>query len=68
MKFSKNEVSGKFISKSLSRYLVVQAIFNESFGFDKNRIRDDFVSEKILNFLLICKLVSTKKNMIKNSF
>ena len=51
MKFSKNEMSGKFISKSLSRYLVVQAIFNESFGFDKNRIRDDFVSEKDIKFL-----------------
>ena len=52
MKFSKNEVSGKFISKSLSRYLVVQAIFNESFGFDKNRIRDDFVSEKDIKFFI----------------
>ncbi len=68
MKFSKNEMSGKFISKSLSRYLVVQAIFNESFGFDKNRIRDDFVSEKDIKFFIDMQTGINKEKYDKKFF
>ena len=37
-------------SKSLSRYLAIQAIFSQGFGFDKNLIEKDFIKENDLNF------------------
>ena len=40
----------KIISKSLSRYLAVQAIFNQSFGFDKEKIEQDFYDQKDTKF------------------
>ena len=40
----------KIISKSLSRYLAVQAIFNQSFGFDKEKIEQDFYDQKDAKF------------------
>ncbi len=38
------------ISKSLSRYLAVQATYNQSFGFDKKKIEEDFVSQPDFKF------------------
>ncbi len=62
------ENNRKFISKSLSRYLVVQATFNESFGFDKNKIRNDFISEKDINFFIDMHSDFKKEIYDKNFF
>tara|TARA_Y100000766_G_C18728388_1_gene517575 strand:- start:10 stop:471 length:462 start_codon:yes stop_codon:yes gene_type:complete len=43
-------MNNKVISKSLSRYLAVQAIYNQSFGFDIKKIEKDFISQKDFNF------------------
>ena len=37
-------------SKSLSRYLAIQATFSQGFGFDKKSIEKDFINENDLNF------------------
>jgi len=41
---------GKIHSKSLSRYLAVQAIFNHGFGFDQKKIEKEFVSQNDFKF------------------
>ena len=41
---------GKIHSKSLSRYLAVQAIFNQSFGFDQKQIEQEFVLQNDFKF------------------
>jgi len=38
------------LSKSLARYLVVQAIFSQSFGLEKHEIEKSFVKNSDLNF------------------
>ena len=43
-------MKGKIHSKSLSRYLAVQAIFNHSFGFDQKKIEKEFVSQNDFKF------------------
>tara|TARA_B100000900_G_scaffold410204_1_gene427566 strand:+ start:371 stop:832 length:462 start_codon:yes stop_codon:yes gene_type:complete len=43
-------MNNKVISKSLSRYLAVQAIYNQSFGFDIKKIEKDFISQKDFHF------------------
>ena len=43
-------MKGKIHSKSLSRYLAVQAIFNHSFGFDHKQIEKEFVSQNDFKF------------------
>ena len=43
-------MKGKIHSKSLSRYLAVQAIFNHSFGFDHKQIEKEFVSQTDFKF------------------
>ena len=40
----------KIHSKSLSRYLAVQAIFNQSFGFDQRQIEKEFVTQNDFKF------------------
>ena len=37
-------------SKSLSRYLAIQATFSQGFGFDKKSIEKDFINEKRSKF------------------
>ena len=56
----------KIISKSLSRYLAVQAIFNQSFGFDKKKIEQDFFdqNDSKFNIDLECELDLKKFNKI----
>ena len=54
-------MKGKIHSKSLSRYLAVQAIFNQSFGFDQKQIEKEFVTQNDLNFTLIQILILIKK-------
>ena len=56
----------KIISKSLSRYLAVQAIFNQSFGFDKKKIEQDFFdqNDSKFNIDLECELDIKKFNKI----
>ncbi len=60
------------ISKSLSRYLAVQAIFNQSFGFDKKKIEQDFVDQNDSKFNIDfdCELDVKKfdKNFFKKIF
>ena len=43
-------MSKQLISKSLSRYLAVQAIFSQSFGFDKKKIERDFFDQNDSKF------------------
>ena len=43
-------MKGKIHSKSFSRYLAVQAIFNQSFGFDQRQIEREFVSQNDFKF------------------
>ena len=43
-------MKGKIHSKSFSRYLAVQAIFNQSFGFDQKQIEREFVSQNDFKF------------------
>ena len=43
-------MKGKIHSKSLSRYLAVQAIFNQSFGFDQKQIEQEFVLQNDFKF------------------
>ena len=43
---------GKIHSKSLSRYLAVQAIFNQSFGFDQKQIENEFVTQDNFKFYI----------------
>ena len=56
----------KIIAKSLSRYLAVQAIFNQSFGFDKKKIEQDFFdqNDSKFNIDLDCELDMKKFNKI----
>ena len=56
----------KIISKSLSRYLAVQAIFNQSFGFDKKKIEQAFFdqNDSKFNIDLECELDLKKFNKI----
>ncbi len=56
----------KIISKSLSRYLAVQAIFSHSFGFDKKKIEQDFFdqNDSKFNIDLECELDMKKFNKI----
>ncbi len=43
-------MSNELILKSLSRYLAVQATYNQSFGFDQKKIQRDFISQKDFEF------------------
>ncbi len=55
------------LSKSLSRYLMVQATFSQSFGFDKNEIAKQFTNNCDLQFY-VDKKVDIKKNNFDKVF
>ena len=59
---------GKIHSKSLSRYLAVQAIFNQSFGFDQKQIEKEFVTQNDFKFHIDSDLDSDKKTFDKVFF
>ena len=54
---------GKIHSKSLSRYLAVQAIFNQSFGFDQKQIEKEFVTQDDFKFYIDSDFDLEKKNI-----
>ena len=56
---------GKIHSKSLSRYLAVQAIFNQSFGFVQKQIEKEFVTQDDFKFYIDSDFDFDKKNLIK---
>ena len=58
----------KIHSKSLSRYLAVQAIFNQSFGFDQKQIEKDFVKQNDFRFQIDSDLEFDKKTFDKVFF
>ena len=58
----------KIHSKSLSRYLAVQAIFNQSFGFDQKQIEKDFVKQNDFKFHIDSDLEFDKKTFDKVFF
>ncbi len=58
----------KIHSKSLSRYLAVQAIFNQSFGFDQKQIEKDFVKQNDFRFHIDSDLEFDKKTFDKVFF
>ena len=60
-------MSKQVLSKSLSRYLVVQATFNQSFGFDKNEIEKQFTRNCDLQFH-VDQIVDTKNNRFDKVF
>ena len=47
---SVNEMNKNILSKSLARYLVVQATFSQSFGLEKGEIEKSFVVNNDLKF------------------
>ena len=56
-------MKGKIHSKSLSRYLAVQAIFNQSFGFDQKQIEKEFVSQSDFKFHIDLDFDFSKKKV-----
>ncbi len=48
--FSVNEMNKNILSKSLARYLVVQATFSQIFGLEKVEIEKTFISNTDLKF------------------
>ena len=56
----------QIISKSISRYLAVQAIFSQSFGIDKKKIEKDFFdqNDSKFNIDLDCELDMKKFDKI----
>ena len=58
-------MSKQVLSKSLSRYLMVQATFNQSFGFDKNEIEKQFTKNCDLKFYVDKEVDSKKITSIK---
>ena len=58
-------MKGKIHSKSLSEYLAVQAIFNQSFGFDQKQIEKDFVTQDDFQFHIDSDFDFDKKNFDK---
>ncbi len=60
-------MSKQVLSKSLSRYLVVQATFNQSFGFDKKEIEKQFTRNCDLQFH-VDQIVDTKNNRFDKVF
>ena len=61
-------MKGKIHSKSLSRYLAVQAIFNQSFGFDQKQIEKEFVSQSDFKFHIDLDFDFSKKKFDKVFF
>ena len=61
-------MKGKIHSKSLSRYLAVQAIFNQSFGFDKKQIEKEFVRQIDFKFYIDLDFDLDKKKFDKVFF
>ena len=59
---------GKIHSKSLSRYLAVQAIFNQSFGFDQKQIEKEFVTQNDFKFHIDSDFDFDKKTFDKVFF
>ena len=58
----------KIHSKSLSRYLAVQAIFNQSFGFDQKQIEKEFVTHNDFEFHIDSDFDFDKKSFDKVFF
>ena len=58
----------KIHSKSLSRYLAVQAIFNQSFGFDQKQIEKEFVNQNDFEFHIDSNFDFDKKTFDKVFF
>ena len=58
----------KIHSKSLSRYLAVQAIFNQSFGFDQKQIEKEFVTQNDFKFYIDSDFDFDKKTFDKVFF
>ena len=58
----------KIHSKSLSRYLAVQAIFNQSFGFDQKQIEKEFVTQNDFKFHIDSDFDFDKKTFDKVFF
>ena len=58
-------IKGKIHTKSLSRYLAIQAIFNQSFGFDQKQIEKEFVTQNDFKFHIGSDLDSDKKTFDK---
>ena len=58
----------KIHSKSLSRYLAVQAIFNQSFGFDQKQIEKEFITHNDLEFHIDSDFDFDKKKFDKVFF
>ena len=61
-------MKGKIHSKSLSRYLAVQAIFNQSFGFDQKQIEEEFVTQNDFKFYIDSDFDLEKKTFDKVFF
>ena len=61
-------MKGKIHSKSLSRYLAVQAIFNQSFGFDQKQIEKEFVNQNDFEFHIDSNFDFDKKTFDKVFF
>ena len=61
-------IKGKIHTKSLSRYLAIQAIFNQSFGFDQKQIEKEFVTQNDFKFHIGSDLDSDKKTFDKVFF
>ncbi len=55
-------------SKSLSRYLAVQATYNKSFGFKKEKVAEDFLSKLDLKFHIDFECELKKSQVNKNFF
>lgn len=49
-RISVNEMNKNILSKSLARYLVVQATFSQSFGLEKEEIEKSFIINNDLKF------------------
>ena len=58
----------KIHSKSFSRYLAVQATYNQSFGFDQRQIEKEFVVENDFKFHLDIEFDLQKKKFDKVFF
>ena len=61
-------MKGRIHSKSLSRYLAVQAIFNQSFGFDQKQIEKEFVTQNDFKFHIDSDFDIDKKTFDKVFF
>ena len=61
-------MKGKLHSKTLSRYLAVQAIFNQSFGFDQKQIEKEFIKQNDLRFHIDLEFDLDKKKFDKVFF